>query len=399
MRAVRLPVSGAVVFVAAADVAARRRWTCCRHAFVTYLENHDQVANSASGTRLHQLASPGRHRAMTAWLLLGPATPMLFQGQEFSSSAPFLYFADHNPELAEAIRPGRVEFLAQFPSLTDDGVVARARAAGRRRRRSRRCKLDFAERERHADGVRAALAICWRCAATIRCCREPARYRPEGAVLGSGALLLRYIDAERGDRLLVVNLDADLDFTPAREPLLAPPCGRALAARPGAARRRATAARGSRRSIPTGPGAFPAAARCSSFRSTDDGSGTHDSRAARSRGRNDCGGRAPAAPRVAGDQRPRRLRVRHRRRHADAALSRDAGGVAAGAARAHGPAQSPARARAPAGQRASSGSATRTRSPARTRRIAPSTSRSSASSSACRSGSTASTASRSRSAS
>ena len=57
-------------------------------AFVTYMENHDQVANSASGKRLHQLAAPGRHRAMTAWMLLGPATPMLFQGQEFSSSKP-----------------------------------------------------------------------------------------------------------------------------------------------------------------------------------------------------------------------------------------------------------------------------------------------------------------------
>jgi maltooligosyltrehalose trehalohydrolase len=48
-------------------------------------------------------------------------------------------------------------------------------------------------------------------------------YRPEGAVLGPGAFLLRYIDREHGDRLLVVNLDCDLDLTPAREPLLAPP--------------------------------------------------------------------------------------------------------------------------------------------------------------------------------
>ena len=52
-------------------------------AFVTYLENHDQVANSASGKRLHQLTSPSIHRAMTAWLLLGPATPMLFRGRSF----------------------------------------------------------------------------------------------------------------------------------------------------------------------------------------------------------------------------------------------------------------------------------------------------------------------------
>src|SRR5258708_1027650 len=92
-------------------------------AFVMYLENHDQVANSASGERLHQLTSPAAHRAMTGWMLLGPATPMLFQGQAFSSSAPFLFFADHGTELGEAVRRGRVEFLAQFPSLTDDQVI------------------------------------------------------------------------------------------------------------------------------------------------------------------------------------------------------------------------------------------------------------------------------------
>ena len=49
--------------------------------------------------------------------------------------------------------------------------------------------------------------------------------RPEGAVLGDGAFLLRYVDQRHGDRLLVMNLGCDLDFTPAREPLVAPPFG------------------------------------------------------------------------------------------------------------------------------------------------------------------------------
>ncbi len=190
-------------------------------AFVTYLENHDQVANSASGKRLHQLASPGRHRAMTAWMLLGPATPMLFQGQEFSSSAPFLYFADHNPDLAEAVGRGRVEFLSQFPSLTDDCVVqALARPASAATFEA--CKLDFAERARHAD----AYALHTDLLALRRddpVLSRAGAYRPEGAVLGAGTFLLRYIDAQIGDRLLIVNLETDLDFTPAREPLLAPP--------------------------------------------------------------------------------------------------------------------------------------------------------------------------------
>jgi maltooligosyltrehalose trehalohydrolase len=190
-------------------------------AFVTYLENHDQVANSASGKRLHHVASPGGHRALTAWMLLGPATPMLFQGQEFSSSKPFLYFADHKPELAAAVSRGRVEFLAQFPSLTDERVVRRLRPPAAAETFAA-CKLDFAERaaHHHAYALHTDLLALRR--------RDPVlsragTYRPEGAVLGAGAFLLRYIDAERGDRLLVVNLDCDLDLTPAREPLLGPP--------------------------------------------------------------------------------------------------------------------------------------------------------------------------------
>ncbi len=67
-------------------------------AFVNYIQNHDQVANSIRGERCHAFSSPGCYRAMTALLLLAPGTPMLFQGQEFASSRPFCYFADLSPE-------------------------------------------------------------------------------------------------------------------------------------------------------------------------------------------------------------------------------------------------------------------------------------------------------------
>jgi maltooligosyltrehalose trehalohydrolase len=189
--------------------------------FVTYLENHDQIANSPFGTRLWQLGAPGRYRALTAWLLLGPATPMLFQGQEFGSSKPFLYFADHNRDLSEAVRRGRTEFLAQFPSTTDARVAESLPNPGDERTFAA-CKLDPRERERH----REAYALHRDLIALRR--SDPilstaGRRRPEGAVLGPGAFLLRYIDCEQGDRLLVVNLECDLDFVPAREPLIAPP--------------------------------------------------------------------------------------------------------------------------------------------------------------------------------
>jgi maltooligosyltrehalose trehalohydrolase len=192
--------------------------------FVTYLENHDQVANSAFGHRLHQMAAPARYRALTAWLLLGPGTPMLFQGQEFGSSKPFLYFADHHPDLAAAVGRGRREFLSQFPSLTDDRVIRALPSPGDERTFAA-CLLDWSERERHAEAYalhRDLLALRRTDPVLLRA----GRARPEGAVLGPGAFLLRYIDAAAGDRLLVVNLGCDLDFTPAREPLLAPPFAR-----------------------------------------------------------------------------------------------------------------------------------------------------------------------------
>ena len=193
------------------------------NAFVNYLENHDQVANSPFGRRMHQLSAPGQYRAMTAWLLLGPSTPMLFQGQEFASSRPFLYFADHQGDLGESVRKGRVEFLAQFPSLTDHSVVSSLPAPGDEHTFDA-CKLDFAERQTHrpAYALHADLLRLRRSDAVLS---QAGCYRPEGAVMGPGAFLLRYLDRERGDRLLVVNLDCDLDFTPAREPLIAPPYG------------------------------------------------------------------------------------------------------------------------------------------------------------------------------
>ena len=88
-------------------------------AFVCFLENHDQVANTGRGQRLHHIAMPARWRAMVALQLLGPAVPLLFQGQECATTSPFTYFADHEGDLAEAVRTGRLEFLSQFPTLSD----------------------------------------------------------------------------------------------------------------------------------------------------------------------------------------------------------------------------------------------------------------------------------------
>ncbi len=91
---------------------------------------------------------------MTALLLLGPGTPMLFQGQEFNSSAPFLYFADHKAELRGAVTEGRREFLTQFASLRDP-QVQQALPSPVARDTFERSTLDPAERDQQA----AALAL------------------------------------------------------------------------------------------------------------------------------------------------------------------------------------------------------------------------------------------------
>ena len=70
-------------------------------AFVCFTENHDQIANTGTGDRPRFQTSPGRYRAITALLLLGPWTPLLFQGQEFGASSPFLFFAD----IGDAVGP------------------------------------------------------------------------------------------------------------------------------------------------------------------------------------------------------------------------------------------------------------------------------------------------------
>ena len=199
-------------------------WGLPPSAFVSFTQNHDQVANSARGLRGDRLTSPGRWRAMTALLLLSPATPMLFQGQEFSASAPFLYFADFDPELASAVREGRGQFLTQFPSIVD--TVARGEVADPSAVETfERCKIDVAERASHAAAYALHVDL-------LRLRREDQAFAApraggvDGAVLSPSAFALRFFTPDhRDDRLLIVNLGADLRRASFAEPLLAPPHG------------------------------------------------------------------------------------------------------------------------------------------------------------------------------
>jgi maltooligosyltrehalose trehalohydrolase len=193
------------------------------HAFVFYVQNHDQVANHLHGDRIHALAPPPRYRALVALALLAPETPMLFMGQEFAASSPFLFFADHHSDLAAKVHEGRKKFLSEFPEYAtpeaqeavpdpaDDSTFEQSR-------------LDLSERIRHARIYQLHRDL-------LRLRREDPilsrqdRGALDGAVLGPQALVLRYSGPMDDDRLLVVNLGPDLNFIPAPEPLLAPVAG------------------------------------------------------------------------------------------------------------------------------------------------------------------------------
>jgi len=190
--------------------------------FVSFLENHDQISNSATGDRLRLQTSPGRYRAVTALLLLGPWTPLLFQGEEFGASSPFLYFSEVGDEnLREAVKKGRFKFLAQFPSAASEDVQATL-AVPYEIETFRRCKVDWSEREKNNALSNLHLDLIKLRHEDSRLCRQ-SKGGIDGAVLRSESFVLRYFDKVNDDRLLVVNFGSSEELTPVPEPLLAPP--------------------------------------------------------------------------------------------------------------------------------------------------------------------------------
>lgn len=196
--------------------------------FVAFLENHDQVANSLTATRLCPQSQPAQYRALTALVLLGPWTPMLFQGQEWGSSAPFHYFAGHDGELAAMVRRGRAEFLAQFVGAAKHAELLRDPAE----------PATFADSRLrwHEQGEPVHDRL-------LRLHRDLLRLRREDPSLGvtdtnivdldavaltPSCALLRYFQRDPSrdadDRIMLVNLGADFELNAFIDPLLAPVC-------------------------------------------------------------------------------------------------------------------------------------------------------------------------------
>lgn len=87
-------------------------------AFVSFLQNHDQIGNRAFGERITQLAAPDQLKAAMEILLLAPQVPLLFMGEEFGASTPFLFFCDFHGALAAAVTKGRRSEFSRFEKFS-----------------------------------------------------------------------------------------------------------------------------------------------------------------------------------------------------------------------------------------------------------------------------------------
>jgi len=194
--------------------------------FVTYLETHDQVANSPRNWRLRSLCAPAQYRALAAAWLLSPQTPMFFQGQEWGSTRPFSYFGDHRPEIARLASAGRLHSLADFPTMNRPEMAERMLDPGAESTflASKLNRSEQPPRERNP------VYAFFRDLLKLR--REDPVFRARradwihGAVIAPEAFVLRYHGGEIGDRLIVVNLGRDIYPPPATEPLVVPPRGK-----------------------------------------------------------------------------------------------------------------------------------------------------------------------------
>jgi len=176
--------------------------------FLAYLQNHDQVGNRARGERSSRLMSLCRLKIGATLVLTSPFVPLLFQGEEWGATTPFLYFADHQePGLVKAVREGRRREFAAFG--WDPRDLPDPCSAGT----FRRSKLDWSEpgRAPHRD------LLDWH-----RSLLRLRRAEPELAPCPLGRVNVFYdeqsgwLSLERGRITVVSNFGARLQVVPVR---------------------------------------------------------------------------------------------------------------------------------------------------------------------------------------
>lgn len=122
-------------------------------AFVSFVQNHDQIGNRAFGDRLAAFAPAAAVRAVTAVCLLLPQVPMLFMGEEWGTLRPFSYFCDFSGDLGEAVRKGRMEEFKHDPDFAGKGGRADEIPDPQAEETFRSAKLDWAEIDQPAKSA------------------------------------------------------------------------------------------------------------------------------------------------------------------------------------------------------------------------------------------------------
>jgi maltooligosyltrehalose trehalohydrolase len=173
--------------------------------FVFFLQNHDQVGNRALGERLNHQVEPASYRAAVCLVLLLPQTPLLFMGQEWAASTPFLFFTDHGSELGPLVTEGRRREFRAFSSFADE--TARARIPDPQATATfEGCRLRWEEQE---EPLHAVVLRLHRALLSLRR-REPALHGVAGAfgvtAPDAGTLVVRREGGSGEALLLVVRL-------------------------------------------------------------------------------------------------------------------------------------------------------------------------------------------------
>ena len=187
-----------------------KRGSECRHIppkkFVHCISNHDQAGNRALGERLNHSISREAYLTLSALLCLTPYTPMLFMGQEWAASTPFIFFTDHNEELGKLITKGRREEFKDFDAFGSEAALLRI-PDPQARKSFLDSKLIWDEL---ADEKKSLTLELYRKCLALR--KQEAAFRPasreswhvEALAMGAGALRLK---GAASDWLLLFDLE------------------------------------------------------------------------------------------------------------------------------------------------------------------------------------------------
>lgn len=128
-------------------------------AFVTFMQNHDQMGNRPHGERISTMIPPEALRMWSAINLLSPHIPLVFMGEEWAAGTPFLFFSDVGEDLAEAIRASRRNELRRYPGVEENSLPDPMSAAAFQRSKLNWTETQYPEHAAVLDHYRKLIAL------------------------------------------------------------------------------------------------------------------------------------------------------------------------------------------------------------------------------------------------